>query len=65
MRVKRLNPYTISNGENSVVECTFQLYANSINDKQYSQFFKFFRMIAHKICVQVLLTTSVWPSDWG
>jgi len=34
--VKGLNPYTISNGENSVVECTLRLYANSINGKQFS-----------------------------
>jgi len=33
MRVKGLNPYTISNGENPIVECTLRLYANSMNDK--------------------------------
>ena len=38
MGVKGLNPYIISNGENSVVECTLRLYANSINGKQFSQF---------------------------
>jgi hypothetical protein len=42
IRVKGLNPYTILNGENSVVECTLRLYANSINGKQSSKFFKFF-----------------------
>ena len=65
MRVKGLNPHTISNGENSVIECTLRLYANSINGKQSSQFFKFFWMIAHRSCVKVLLTTSVCPSIWG
>ena len=63
--VKGLNPYTISNGENSVVECTLRLYANSINGKQSSQFFKFFWMTARRSCVKVLLTTSVCPSVWG
>jgi hypothetical protein len=42
IEVKGLNPYTISNGENSIAECTLRLYANSINGKQSSQFFKFF-----------------------
>jgi len=42
MGVKGLNPYIISNGANSVVECTLRLYANSIKGIQSSQFFKFF-----------------------
>jgi hypothetical protein len=42
MGVEGLNPYTILNGENSVIECILQLYANSINGKQSSHFFKFF-----------------------
>jgi hypothetical protein len=40
--LKGLNLYTISNDENLVVECTLRLYANSINGKEASQFFKFF-----------------------
>jgi len=65
MGIKGLNPYTISNGENSVIECTLRLYANSINGKQSSQFFKLFWMTACRSCVKVLLTTSVCPSVWG
>jgi hypothetical protein len=62
MGVKWLNSYIILNGENSIVECTVWLYANSTNDKQSFQFFKFFWMTTCRSYVKVLLTTSVCPS---
>jgi hypothetical protein len=60
-----LKPYTISNGQNLVVEFIALLYANSTCGRLSSQSFKFFLRIAHSNIDNVRFTTSVSPSVCG
>jgi hypothetical protein len=60
-----LKPYTISNGQNLVVECTALLYANSTCGRFSSQIFKFFLRIARSSIDNARFTTSAYPSVCG